>query len=181
MDNNEGDQNQKEVADQVYAHIKELAQFKYESELRREDSLIRQSSNMQTVFAFTTAALFMSAPVIITYRGSLSLTFFLVVFSSITLALMISLIFATRAQKRFLVKTFPDIEEIEKTIEKDYKFVLTKAQRNKQFVELLGEVQKGYADRNDKRVKWVRWSMNLFYAAIILSMFWFIVAIWKII
>ena len=37
----------------ITAHIKELALLKYEDELRREDSLINQASQMQTAFSFT--------------------------------------------------------------------------------------------------------------------------------
>ena len=43
-----------------YRHIKELATLKYEAEEKREQGLIQQSSQMQTVFSFMTAALFMA-------------------------------------------------------------------------------------------------------------------------
>jgi len=89
-------------AEILYAHVKELSQMKYESELRREDSLIQQSSNMQTAFSFSTAALFMIAPITIEYRGHLSINFFLIVFASITASLLLSLLFASFAQKRHL-------------------------------------------------------------------------------
>ena len=39
-----------------YQHIKELSQLKYEAEEKREQSLIQQASQMQTVFSFITAA-----------------------------------------------------------------------------------------------------------------------------
>ena len=48
-----------------YQHIKELSQLKYEAEEKREQSLIQQASQMQTVFSFITAAVFMAVPVCI--------------------------------------------------------------------------------------------------------------------
>ena len=55
-----------EETDQItpqYQHIKELAILKYDAEEKREQSLIQQSSQMQTVFSFLTAALFMETPI----------------------------------------------------------------------------------------------------------------------
>ena len=45
-------------------HIRQIAQTIYEAELRREDSLIQQSTQMQTAFSFTSAALFMVAAIV---------------------------------------------------------------------------------------------------------------------
>ena len=83
-----------------FQYLNEYAKFRYENELRREDSIIRQASQMQTAFSFVTAAMFMVAPIVIEYSRKLSLTFFLIVFSSITIALLFSLLFATLAQNR---------------------------------------------------------------------------------
>ena len=113
-----------EQAEQLYKHVRELAEFKYDSELRREDSLIQQSSNMQTAFSFSTAALFMIAPIVIEYRGSLSVVFFLVAFSSITASLLLCLAFASFAQKRYAHEAFPDIEEIENAFKGKVDFVI---------------------------------------------------------
>lgn len=168
-------------AEILYAHVKELSQMKYESELRREDSLIQQSSNMQTAFSFSTAALFMIAPITIEYRGNLSINFFLIVFSSITASLLLSLLFASFAQKRHLNTTFPDVVVIEKEVSDNFGVLITKAQQYKQWVDLIGKVQKSKSEINDKRVSWIRWSMWLFYLAIALSAFWFVVAICKMI
>ena len=66
-----------------YRHIKELSALKYEAEEKREQNLIQQSSQMQTVFSFMTAAIFMAVPICIEHRGALSLEFFLVSISII--------------------------------------------------------------------------------------------------
>lgn len=93
----------------LYTHVKEIALFKYEAEQRREDSLIQQSSQMQTAFSFTSAAVFMVTPVIIQYRGVLSLEFFLVAISSVIFFLMISLVTASAAQFRQKLEGLPGI------------------------------------------------------------------------
>ena len=169
-----------EQAEQLYKHVRELAQFKYDSELRREDSLIQQSSNMQTAFSFSTAALFMVAPIVVEYRGVLSLTFFLVAFSSITAALLLSLACASLAQKRYAHEAFPDVEVIEKEVSDNYQSFLSKAQQDKQWVSVIGKIQKSKSQNNNKRVLHIRWSMRFFSAALLLAVFWFVVAICKI-
>ena len=45
-----------------FRHIKELAKLKYDAEEKREQNLIQQSSQMQTVFSFMTIGLFMATP-----------------------------------------------------------------------------------------------------------------------
>lgn len=47
----------------LYRHVKEISTLKYESELRREDSLIQQFGHMQAAFSFMTAAIFMATPI----------------------------------------------------------------------------------------------------------------------
>ena len=54
-----------------FRHIKELSELKYEAEEKREQNLIQQSSQMQTVFSFMTAAIFMAVPICIEHRGNL--------------------------------------------------------------------------------------------------------------
>lgn len=80
-----------------YRHIKELSTLKYEAEEKREKNLIQQSSQMQTVFSFMTAAIFMAVPICIENRGPLSLNFFLVSISIIVLFLIASLVLASLA------------------------------------------------------------------------------------
>lgn len=159
----------------------ELAKIKYDSELRREDSIIQQSGHMQTVFSFSTATIFMIAPIIVQYRGFLSLTFLLIVFASITVALLFSLFSATMAQNRRKQDLFPGIAEQVKYIEDNEDRFKTEAERQKYLVESYAEMQKSLTAQNRKRVCWVRISMWSFYVALSLCCFWFIVAICKIV
>lgn len=165
----------------LYAHLKELAIFKYEAELQREDSLVRQSGQMQTVFAFMSAAIFMATPVLLEYRGILTLDFFLLSVSSVMLFLLISLTLASLIQFRRKHKGLPNIEDIEKEVETNWEKVLNESQKLKQYVILLGEIQKSKTETNDKRVLFIKASMGSFMCSITLIIFWYVVAIIKII
>ena len=61
----------------LYKYVLELSKAIYENELRYEDSVIKQSSQMQTAFSFVTAALFAITPIILQYSNDkLSKEFF---------------------------------------------------------------------------------------------------------
>lgn len=164
-------------AEELYAYVRKFAEMRLDSENKREDSLIQQSSRMQTAFSFTTAVLFMIAPIVVEYRGNISLEFFLVAFSSTTALLLVSLVFASLVQNRRLIKTFPDVDAFKDNVEKNFQLYLTQAQRDKSLVKLLSEVQKEKSELNNKRAKYIRWSMGFFYAALVLSVIWFMNAI----
>jgi len=134
---------------------------------------------MQT--AFMSAAILMLVPIILEYRGSLSLIFILLSISSIILFLLISLVTATAGQFRRKFDSFPDIEDIEKHVEDNWKSIVKKSQQLKQYVKLLGTVQKSKAKVNDSRVLLIRTSMWSFMVSLGLVVFWFMVAICKII
>lgn len=162
-----------------FQYLNEYAKFRYENELRREDSIIQQASQMQTTFSFVTAAMFMVAPIVIEYSRKLSLTFFLIVFSSITIALLFSLLFATLAQNRETSKNFADVSNFIKYVEDNENDFETENQRLKHIIDTYGYIQKDKAIINDKRVKLIRISMWMFYVALGLCAFWFIIAICK--
>ncbi|MBC2721740.1 MAG: hypothetical protein HGJ97_03525, partial [Desulfosporosinus sp.] len=111
-----------ETDDQItpqFRHIKELSKLKYEAEEKREQNLILQSSQMQTVFSFVAAALFMATSICIQYRGTLTLKFFFVAVSCIASFLLGSLILASLAQWRWKTHTFPDISQIKESVIND--------------------------------------------------------------
>ena len=164
----------------LYTHVKEIALFKYDAEQRREDSLIQQSSHMQTAFSFVSAAVFMVTPVIIQYRGVLSLDFFLMAVSSVIFFLMISLVTASAAQFRQKLEGLPDIKVLKNHINDNWETTLAKSQQLKQFVELFGKVQESKAKGNDKRVLLIRLSMWSFMASILDIIFWYIMALIKL-
>ena len=169
-----------EQAVDLYMYVKELGTLKYEAELRREDSLIQQSSHMQTAFSFMSAALFMAAPILIDNRGNqLSLNFFFAAFSSIVFFLLASLVAASLAQRRVLRRTFMSIPDIEAFVSSTYKQTLKRSAQLKQWMQVVGDVQVGLQKVNEKRVMLIRISMGSFLGSIGLIVFWYIVALIK--
>ena len=173
-------QNETNIADDCYEYMKHIAEVIYENEERREDSIIQQASHMQTAFSFVIAAVFMATPVMMEYRGHLTESFFFVAISSISFLLLVSLIFATMAQNRKKREVFPSIESIRDKIENDYKLFQTIAAREKYLVKMYEKIHPSLEKSNDRRVLWVRLSMGSFYVALALCIFWYIVAIIKI-
>lgn len=162
-----------------YQHIKELSQLKYEAEEKREQSLIQQASQMQTVFSFITAAVFMAVPVCMQYRGELSLKFFFISISFITTFILFSLIFASIAQWRWKTKSFPDVEVIKKSVLENPEWEKTLCEYNRidQWINLVAIVQNEKARLNDRRVKLIMTSMICFFCSVITIAISFIVAV----
>lgn len=152
----------------LYSYIKDFAILKLESETKRENFLIRQSTSLQIISLFTIAALFITAPTIIEYRGKIPLEFLLFSFSIITIFLLISLLFASLAQKKELQATIPDVDVFMQHMIDNYEIYLSSIQRDRAFAELVGKVQKCKNKINNKRTKKIDWSMWLFYAALFL-------------
>lgn len=172
---NEHDENT--AASELCAFVKEYALLKLEDETKRYESLLHQASNMQTAFAFSTAALFMVAQIAIENRGNMTLKYLLVVFSSITALLMFSLLFAALAQSRGKLKSLADVNTIIQLVENDYKLYLSEAQRAKAIAMQIGEVQLSASEKNNEMASQIRISMGFFYAAMFLSAFWFVVSL----
>ncbi len=162
-----------------FVYIKELAQLKYEAEEKREQSLIRQSSQMQTVFSFVTAALFMALPVCIQYRGVLSLKFFLISVSIPTMFLLSSLVCASIAQWRWKTKTFPDIRDIKNIVidNPEWENYINLSYRIDQWVNLIAKVQHEKSKLNGRRVGLIMASMICFLCSIVSITISFLVAI----
>lgn len=175
--NEQNGQKESAVASDLYIFVKEYALLKLEDETKRYESLIQQASNMQTAFAFSTAALFMVAPIAIENRGKMALEYLLLVFSSITILLMLSLFYASRAQYRGKLKSFADISIFESFIEENYVSFLSKAQQAKAIVEQIGEIQLSASEKNNEMAERIKKSMGFFYAAMGLSVFWFTISL----
>lgn len=151
-----------------FHYIKELSLMKYEAEEKREQNLIQQSSQMQTAFSFMTAAVFMALPICIEYRGVLSLKFFLVSTSIISVFLVASLILASIAQWRWKLESLPDISVIKDAIlnNEDWESLCIEHVQLAQFVDLISKVQEHKAHLNDRRVKLIMASMICFFLSV---------------
>lgn len=171
--------NNDEQINAQFRHIKELSLLKYESEDKREQNLIQQSSQMQTAFSFVSAAVFMAIPVCVEYRGALSLKFFLVSTSIVVAFLIASLVLASLAQWRYITETFPDVDKIKESVinSDEWQKLCIEYHQINQWIELVGKVQKEKARLNDKRVKFIMASMICFYASIAAIVICFLIAI----
>lgn len=167
--------------DTLYDYICDFSKIKYQHERDREDSIIRQASNMQTAFSFVIIALFTIAPVIVQNRGVLSFIFLLIAFSSVAIVLMLCLVFATIAQHRKKQATLPTEEEHTQFIENNKDSFVTQAQRSKYMAKTYEELEKSLHSNNGKRIKNVRLSMLFFYISIALCFIWFFIAICKMV
>lgn len=174
---NTKNESQQNSVEEILEYLERLSENKLDSERRREESIIQQASNMQTAFAFSTAALFMIATIIYDYRGDFSFCYFFVVFASITALLLLSLVFATKAQNRMETTVFPEIKQLYDHIEKNYELFVSKEQRSKYFIECCAEAQESLTANNGKRVKCLRYSMRIFYSSITVSVAWTIITV----
>lgn len=163
-----------------YEYIVDFDKEIYKNEERREDSLMQQAANMQMVFSFVSAAVFMITPTIFEYRGVLSVEFIILVISSISGSLIGSLFCATKAQKRYQRRLFPSADAFQKQVECEYFNFASESQKNKYLVEIYSEVHQSLATTNEKRVKWISFSMNFFFLSLGLCIFWFVVALIKL-
>lgn len=163
-----------------YAYMATFAKTIYENEERRESSLIQQASQMQTAFSFVIAAVFMVAAIIVENRDPLSLEFLLLCFSTITIALLFSLVTATIAQSRYKRDDFPQVTNMKMKVISEFQNFKTEAQRSKYLLDTYEIMHKSYEKTNEKRRKWVVVSMNSFYVALALCVLWFFVGICKI-
>lgn len=172
---------ERQLQDDCFNYMADLAKLIFENEERREDSLIQQAGHMQTAFSFVIAALFMVAAIVIEYRGTLSLIFLLIAFSSITACLLASLFLATMAQNRMKRDDFPQVTKIKNVVISKYEEFRTSAQRSKYLLDTYEKMHTSYEKNNNKRQNFVKASMILFYISLGLCVFWFVVAICKMV
>lgn len=165
----------------VYEYLADYSKTIYENEIRISNSLIQQSSQMQTAFSFVIAAVFMVASLVFDKVEYLSNTFLVACFSTITAALLFCLLFATIAQSNRKKTDYPDVSEIHKYIYDNYESFKTPSQRSKYTVETIEEMQASFKRINEKRRTWIERSMHSFYVALGLCVFWFFAALLKLI
>lgn len=138
---------------------------------------------MQTVFAVSSAALFMVLPILISYRGNLSLVFFFVMVSIITASLISSLLFATFAQWRFKIQVLPTENEVREGLIQYIKQKKVKNTDNIQqtiignSIEQYGIAQQAREKSNNMRVRWIKYSMRSFYFSIFVCLVFFFMSI----
>lgn len=162
---------------QFYEFLANNSREMYEAELRREESIIRQSSNMQSSIAFVSAALFVIAQIAVEYKGKISFGYLMLVFLSIILFLLLSLVFATVAQYRWKSDGYPMITDFKKTVFENYDSMCNEKSRLNYLVEQYEIFQNSLNEVNNKRSKFVRISMLMFFISIFLCAVWFLITL----
>lgn len=170
------EENKKDLGS-MFKYLTRFSEIKYNSELKREDSLVQQASQMQTAFSFLIVAVFMVAALVIEHRKYLPLRFYFVSFSLITITLVFSLLFAMLAQHRRKQTVIPNVSTIRDYIYNHESEFETEEKQEKYLIDTYAAIQESKASNNDKRVKWIQRSMWFFYGAIGLCFLSFIVGI----
>lgn len=170
------------IIDCEYKQVLAVAQMKMDYEIRREDSLIQQASQMQTVFSFFTAAIFMALPVCIEYKGVLTFAFFYGWISLIIGAMLISLVCASVAQWRWQTKGYSQIGEIEKAVLNDEQWEKYVHQYycDKQRINIMEKIDDDRTRLNNRRVSLIIASMIFFWISIGLIAICFFIATIKL-
>ena len=154
-----------------------MTKLRYDNELAREESIIKQAGNMQSAFAFSTAALFMAVPVMFQQRGVLSFNYIFGGTAILTGILMFSLFSATMAQNRNERYEFPECKEIIEYIENNEKKFSDEITRDLYIADSYKEIQESLCTTNNNRVKWVNFSMWSFYSALGFCAIWFVISL----
>ncbi len=173
------EENDKMVKD-CYRYMLDFSKIIFENEIKREESIINQAGRMQSAFSFITLSVLAAVPVIIKYRGLLSLNFLFFAFSSIVISIIISLIFATVAQDRKKRSDFPTISMIRQLIEEEYENFDSFAKRDKYLVKTYEKIHNDYVKVNEKRIMYIKLSTYSFYVAVALIFFWTVISLSKI-
>ena len=91
-----------------------IGERKYDEERDREDALISQASQMQTVFSIVTAVLLGAAAIFADHRGNIPTLFFIISISIIIATIGASLVLSSIVQWRFKTQVLPDLSELRK-------------------------------------------------------------------
>ena len=165
---------------ELYEFILGYSKLVYDNALYREQSLIQQATNMQIAFSFVIAAVFMVAAIVVEYRGRLSLEYLILVFSSISISLILSLFFATMAQNRYKRAIPQKIGLIKENILNNKEKLQSDKEKYEYQIQTIIPMSDSLDDCNNKRVTWINLSMRIFYFALLLCLFWFVITLIKI-
>lgn len=159
-----------------------IGERKYDEERDREDALISQASQMQTVFSIVTAVLLGAAAIFADHRGNIPTLFFIISISIIIATIGASLVLSSIVQWRFKTQVLPDLSELRKyTFEsEEWESITGKTAQQKQYYQLLQDVQTEKCRLNDRRVRLIIASIICFWASIAESVIAFIIGLYLI-
>ena len=148
-------------------NIIRLGKYSFELEEKREDSLIKQSSQMLTAFSIFSAVLFAALNIVIGLK-IVSTGRLLFCASIVALVLIASLVLALLAQWRFGYQIMVSVNEIFEQVNNDSQSYKDQADFDKQWMYQLEPIHASKKKNNDKRANLIRASMILFIIAIAL-------------
>lgn len=161
-------QNTKTEAEILYDFAVDLAEKKYAEEKEREESLIAQASQMQTVFSIVTGVLFVVLPICIEHRRNVPMKFFFISVAAISVTLLVSLILSSIVHWRYKTRVMPDVSTIEQVVLKgpDWQNIIKPEGRGKMYFDYLKVAQESKCKVNDRRVKLTIASIICFWCSI---------------
>lgn len=171
---------QEDIKIKLFKMIKDYSLFAYNEEVKREESIKTQASNMQSAFSFVVAALAMIAPVVIDNREKLSLTYLLLVFSTIFIALSISLLCATLSLKLIKGQFFSPILEQRDYILSNIDNLSKEIDRLDYIIKYYNNLHNSKREAIEKRIQYLNMSRYSFIISLVLSAFWFVISIIKL-
>ena len=147
-------------------NVVEFAKFSYELEEKREQSLLSQSGHLLTLFSVSSAILFTTVPVLLSYTNFD--TGRILLFSGISLSiLLVSMLLAVISQWRFGYETMMNGEELLQKIKENINSYAYQSHYDYQWIDQLKLIQDSKKKNNDKRYKLINASMILFFIAIL--------------
>lgn len=157
-----------QTIESLFEHAVKIGERKYDEEIAKEEALISQASQMQTVFSIVTAVLFAVATILVDHRGNIPKLFFIISITAITLTIGACLVLASFVHWRYKTNALPDLSELRKyTFESDeWESLTNKTAQLKQYYNLLQEVQAEKCRLNNKRVKLIIASIICFWISV---------------
>lgn len=141
------------------------AKFSYELEEKREQSLIKQSSQMLTAFSVTFGALSVAARTLIERAIFPEHKIFLLV-GAVLLLLLGSMILAMISQWRYKYITLENGMVILSKLKKERRKFVCQANYDYQWIGMLTRIQESKKKNNDRRYRLIHASMIVFLVAI---------------
>ena len=174
------EENANDTKREIFKLLKEYAEFAYEQEVRREESIKSQATNMQAAFSFVIAAVAMVIPIVVDHRSVLSLEYLLVVFSSILICLVVSLLCATLSLKLISNDFCSPISEQKEYFEQHISELNDENSRTDYIIGYYNILQASRRNATEKRIRYLNISRWFFMGSLGLSGFWFLVSVIKL-
>lgn len=153
--------------EQLLEYAVKIGERKYDEERAKEEALISQASQMQTVFSIVTAVLYTVAAILADHRGNIPNLLFIISIPVITFTMGVSLVLSSIVHWRYKTKALPDLSELRKdTFESEqWKLLTNRMAQLKQYYQLLQTVQSEMCRLNNIRVKLIVGSIICFWVS----------------